>query len=127
MGVRFEGTEGWVKYGLFGKVEASSKAIETAQLGPNDERLPISNPARSFAEMGDYYGDHVRNFIDCIKTREDPLEPVETDHRTASICHLWNIAVMRKGNVLEWDPEKEEFTNDELANNLRSRPAREWS
>jgi len=126
MGVKFVGTEGWVKYGLFGKVEASSPAIETAQLGPNDERLPVSNPERTFAEMGDYYGDHVRNFIDCVKTRQDPLEPVETGHRTASICHLWNISVMRKGSVLAWDPEKEAFTNDELANNLRSRPAREW-
>lgn len=127
MGVKFVGTEGWVKYGLFGKVEASSKAIETAQLGPNDERLPVSNPARSFAEMGDYYGDHVRNFIDCVKTREDPLEPVEVGHRTASVAHLWNIAVMRMGHVMEWDPENEAFTNDDLANNLRSRPAREWT
>ncbi len=126
MGVKFVGTEGWVKYGLFGKVEASSKAIETAQLGPNDERLPISNPARSFAEMGNYYGDHVRNFLDSVKTRENPLEPVEVGHRTASIAHLWNIGIQRMGKVLAWDPEKEEFTNDDEANAMRSRPSRDW-
>lgn len=127
MGVRFEGTEGWVKYGLFGKVEASSKAIEKVELGPNDLRLPVSNPARSFAEMGDYYGDHVRNFLDSVKSREEPLEPVEVGHRTASVAHLWNIGIQRMGKVLEWDPEKEEFTNDDEANAMRSRPRREWT
>lgn len=127
MGVRFEGTEGWVKYGLFGKVEASSKAIESVELGPNDLRLPVSNPERTFAEMGDYYGDHVRNFIDCVKTRQDPLEPVETGHRTASICHLWNIAIQRMGKVLQWDPEKETFTNDDEANAMIARPRRDWA
>lgn len=126
MGVRFEGTEGWLKYGLFGKVEASSKAIESVELRPDDLRLPISNPARTFAEMGDYYGDHVRNFLDSVKSREEPLEPVEVGHRTASICHLWNIAIKRMGKVLEWDPEQEEFTNDAEANAMRSRPARAW-
>ncbi len=126
MGVRFEGTEGWVKYGLYGKVEASSKAIETAQLGPNDIRLPVSNPERSFEDMGDYYGDHVRNFLDSVKSRKEPLEPVEVGHRTASVAHLWNIGIQRMGKVLAWDPEKEEFTNDDEANAMRSRPAREW-
>jgi predicted dehydrogenase len=127
MGVRFEGTEGWVKYGLFGKVEASSKAIETAKLGPNDLRLPVSNPEKSFKNMKGYYEDHVRNFLDSVKSRKDPLEPVEVGHRTASVAHLWNIGIQRMGKVLEWDPKKEEFTNDDEANAMRSRPAREWT
>lgn len=127
MGVHFEGTEGWIHYTLRGGLKASSKSIESVEIKSGDIQLAASNPERTIEKPGDHYGDHVRNFIDCVKTREDPLEPVEIGHRTASVCHLWNIAIQRMGKVLEWDPEKEEFTNDDEANKMRSRPAREWA
>ncbi len=127
MGVIFEGSEGWVEYNLFGNTKASSESILKSEIGPNEIHLPKSNPSRTFEEPGNFYGDHVRNFLDCVKSREEPLEPVEVGHRTASMCHLWNIAIKRMGKKLAWDPEKEVFTNDDEANAMRSRPARDWA
>lgn len=70
-----------------------------------------------------YYNDHVRNFLDCVKSRQEPIEPVEIGHRTASICHLGNIGIrlMRK---LRWDPDEERFVDDEEANRMLARPMR---
>ena len=128
MGVRFEGTEGWIEFVLLGgKFKASSQSLERVIIGSDEIHLPVSNLGRTFDRPGDFYADHVRNFLDCVKTQEDPLEPVEVGHRTASVCHLWNIAIKSMGKKLAWDPEKEEFTNDEKANSMRTRPARDWA
>ena len=125
-GTRFEGTEGWVAFS-YGGLETSSPSLETTVIGPGEIQLPVSNPARTVAEPGDYTADHIRNFLDSVKTRQEPIEPVEVGHRTASVCHLWNIAIQRMDKKLEWDPEKERFTNDEAANSMLSRPARDWA
>ncbi len=125
-GTRFEGTEGWVEF-KYSRMLASSKSLETTVIGPSEIHLPVSNPARTVAEPGNYYADHIRNFLDCVKTRQQPLEPVEVGHRTASVCHLWNIAIKRMNKKLAWDPDKERFTNDELANSMLSRPVRQWA
>jgi hypothetical protein len=70
--------------------------------------------------------DHVRNFLDCVKSRTDPAAPVEIAHRSASLCHLGNIAIKLKAK-LKWDPKTERFTGDKSneANSLIHRPARE--
>lgn len=65
----------------------------------------------------------MRNFIDCVKSRKDPVEPVEAGHRTASLCHLGNIA-MRLKRRLQWNPEKEHFIGDNEANGMLDRPVR---
>ena len=100
------GTEGWVEF-RYRSMRTSSKSLETTVIGPGELQLPISNPARTVAEPGDYYADHIRNFPDCVKTRQEPLEPVEVGHRTASLCHLWNIAIQRVNKKLSWDPDQE--------------------
>jgi len=125
-GTRFEGTEGWVAFSYRG-MQASSPSLETTVIGPDEIHLPVSNPARTVDDPGDYTADHIRNFLDSVKTRQEPIEPVEVGHRTASVCHLWNIAIQRIGKTLAWDPEGERFTNDEAANSLLSRPARDWA
>jgi len=58
---------------------------------------------------------HIRNFLDCVKTRERPNADVETGHRTAVMCHLGNIAA-RLNRSLEWDAEGERIVGDEEAN-----------
>jgi len=125
-GVRFEGTEGWVEFD-YSTMKASRKSLMTTTIGPNEIRLPVSNPIRSVEKPGDWYADHVRNFLDCIKTREEPMEPVEVGHRTASVCHLWNIAIRRPNEKLQWDPEAEKFVDDDAANSMLRRPARQWA
>jgi predicted dehydrogenase len=57
---------------------------------------------------------HHRNFLDCIKSRKAPICDVEIGHRSATICHLGNIAC-RLGRKLTWDPAKETFVGDEAA------------
>ncbi len=111
-GARIEGTEGWVQFSVnnMKEVEASSDAIRNSVIGPDEIHLPAST-------------NHYRNFLDSIKSRKDPIEPVEAGHRTASICHLGNIA-MRLERKLQWDPEQEVFVNDADANQMLRRPYR---
>jgi predicted dehydrogenase len=61
----------------------------------------------------------IRNFLDCIKSRETPYCPLEEGHRSTSFAHLANISLAMKQR-LEWDPVNERFTNSEKANELLS-------
>ena len=61
----------------------------------------------------------IRDFLDCIKNRREPLCPLEEGHRSTSFAHLANISLMMNQR-LEWDPVKERFTNCERANELLS-------
>jgi len=66
---------------------------------------------------------HIKNWIECIRTRKKPNADVEIGHRTTTICHLANIC-RELGRRLRWDPEKEIFVGDDEANALVSRPRR---
>ena len=69
--------------------------------------------------MDDEYptAPHVRNFLDCVKSREQCACPLEEGHRSTSFAHLANIA-LKTGLRLQWDPVREKITNDEKANQL---------
>src|SRR5262249_50798844 len=67
--------------------------------------------------------NHVGNFYDCLLSRRAPISDVASQHRSATVCHLANIA-MRLGRPLRWDPESESFPDDAEANSLLSRPRR---
>jgi len=60
---------------------------------------------------------HMRNFLDCIKSREKPNADVEEGHRSTTISHLGNIALATRSRI-EWDPETERITNNKEANDL---------
>lgn len=66
---------------------------------------------------------HVRNFLDCIKTRQRTVSDVEDGHQTAVACHLANLS-LRLGRALRWDPVKEEIIGDAAASALLERPYR---
>ncbi len=111
-GVRFEGDSGWVFYGVHGgELEASSPSLLKVQFGPNDRRLY------------DDTNHHQQNFINCIRTRQQPIAPAEAGHRTGSLCYLANIALLT-GRKLRWDPSSEHFLNDPAADALRGRAMR---
>lgn len=59
----------------------------------------------------------IRNFLDCVKTRQTPLCPLEEGHRSTSFAHLANIALKTKER-LHWDAVNERFINSEKANEL---------
>ena len=82
------------------------------------------NPLPSDAWRVPASDDHMANFFQCVKSREEPVAPVRIEHRTVSVCHLTNLSI-RLGRPLTWDPEKEAFVGDEEANTWLSRQQRE--
>jgi len=78
-----------------------------------------NQPIENYKGSGGIYGD----FIHCVKTRQRPFRDVERSHRTATVCHLGNIAYELK-RPLKWDPIKEVFPDDEEANRMVDRPKR---
>jgi hypothetical protein len=108
-GVRFEGVDGWI-FVTRGKIEASSPELLSKPLAGSAERLYVSK-------------SHLGNFIECLRTRKQPICDVEIGHRSVSVCHLGVIAI-RLGRKLEWDPQREEFKNDAEANQWVARPMR---
>ncbi len=63
---------------------------------------------------------HLGNWLECCITGDEPIDSVESGHRTASLCHILNIA-RYVGRNLKWDPEKELFAGDDEANSYLSR------
>lgn len=112
--VRFEGTEGWI-YVDRSRLDASPKSILTSPLGATDLRLGPSRP-----------GTHMGIWLDCVRARDAKgvNVPAEIGHRSATVCHLANIA-MELRRKLTWDPAGERFVNDEEANRLAARAPRE--
>ena len=122
-GTRFEGGEGWVQYD-FGGLHTHPKSLATSKIGPNEIHLPKSVAERTKDGGGAIFiADHVRNFLDSVKSRKDPIEPVEVGHRTATICHIGNMC-LQLNRKLQWDPENERFVNDDEADRMMSRPMR---
>lgn len=70
-----------------------------------------------YEQVRDQFVPHVRNFLDCIKSRQQPVSDVEGGHKTAVSCHLANLA-MKLGRTLRWDDTKEEIIGDREANKL---------
>ncbi len=67
--------------------------------------------------------DHLKNWIECIKSRQKPIADVEIGHRSATVCHLGNIARLL-GRKLKWNPVKEVFPDDPEANTYLDRERR---
>jgi predicted dehydrogenase len=106
---RFEGTEGWVDVKR-GGLETEPASLKQQVIGADEIHLYKSN-------------NHKGNFLDCIKSRKDPIASAEVGHRTGTLCHLGNIAMLLK-RPLRWDPAAERFIGDDAANSMRWRPRR---
>ena len=113
-GVGFEGDQGKLFVHVHGgKLEAEPTSLLEEPIGAGE------------IQLGRTPG-HRRNFLDCLRTREAPLATAEIGHRTATICHLNNIA-FRLGRPLTWDPVAEK-TDDDQANDMLTPKMREpWS
>jgi len=82
---------------------------------------PWIEPRKEAGSSPQQFDLHVRNFLDCIKTRKLPISDVEDGHRTAVACHLANIS-LRLGRKVRWDAEKEEIIGDREASAMLVRP-----
>ncbi len=80
----------------------------------------IEDGDRSHSQPGpDGQRLHVKNFLDCVKTRNKPNADIEIGHLSTRLCHLGNIA-FRSGKHLTFDPARESF-GDHDVNALLSR------
>jgi predicted dehydrogenase len=108
--VRFEGETGWVETGDSGKMVLSSPAL----LG-----------GRKVEEIDGYPATfHVRDFLDCVKTRSLPKGNADAACKAHIACHAANISLALDRKVM-FDQQKSEFIGDDQANRLRSEALRE--
>jgi predicted dehydrogenase len=118
-GIMFEGELGRIFVNR-GKLEGTPVNQLT-----EDDRAELDAAAIQLCK-GKRYGNHMRNFFECIADRSQPISDVWSHHRTMTSCHLCNIALML-GRELSWDPQAERFVDDEQADALMSRRSREVS
>ena len=125
-GIRFEGTEGWIFVSRGNEtvtasdpqsrlkdaqaLAASNPGIITSVIGPDEVHLYEST-------------DHHGNWLECVRSRRDPIAPAEVAHRSCTACLLHHVA-MKLNRRLRWDPWAERFVGDDQANAMLSRPQR---
>ncbi len=125
-GIKFEGSKGWVfvsrgneavtESDPVAKLEdaqalsASDPKIITSIIGPDEIHLYESK-------------DHHGNWLDCVRSRQQPIAPIEVGHRACTTCLVHHLAMKLKRRLF-WDPLKERFKNDDGANSMLSRPQR---
>ncbi|MDY0355413.1 MAG: Gfo/Idh/MocA family oxidoreductase [Sedimentisphaerales bacterium] len=109
MGTVWYGEKGWVHVDR-GRQATNPAELWNEKIGPGEMRLYESR-------------DHQQNFLDCVKSRQKTIAPIEVAHRSISVGLLGEIA-MRLERKLHWNPDKEEFVNDPEANRMLSRPMR---
>ncbi len=113
-GVRWIGEKGWVHASRDKGLITFPKQLMNEKLGPEETHLDKSLVNRQ---------GHLRNFLDCIKTRAQTIAPIEVAHRTITVAHLGNIAMLL-GRKIRWNPETEQIAGDPTATRMLSRPYR---
>lgn len=108
--VRFVGERGWLDIARGRMSGSNNDLLRDMQASGKKIQLPLSN-------------NHHDNFFDSVRSRQRPIADVELGHRTTTVCNLGQIAMVL-GRKLKWDPAKEEFVGDEMANRLRGRAMR---
>lgn len=106
--VKFIGSEGWVYVDDDGNLETHPASLRAHR------KFGTGYPAEN----------HVRQFLDCVKSRAQPISHAEVAHRSITVCHAANLC-LRLNRPLRWNPAKEEFVGDDQANRLRARTIRE--
>jgi len=125
-GIRYEGSEGWI---FVTRGDYVPNAVDPEQKKKNRQALDAGNPAVLDSEIGPseirLYRSREQhgNWLECMRSRKQPISPVEIGHRACTVCLISHIAMKTPG-VLHWDPKIERFQNHDLANSMLSRPQR---
>ena len=98
-GVKFWGELGWIEVAR-GYFNASDPEFMPAKTEEADPNMPYETKI-----------PHQLNFIESVRTRKDPVVPVEIGHSSCTVCNLGNIACALKRTV-RWDPVTESFIDD---------------
>lgn len=116
---RFEGTDGWLQTGYKGTTASDPSLLKGLPEKPTGTADP--------------HTAHMANFIDCVKSRNEPRAPVEIGHASAVLCHIANAMIRLfpetgPGTIAKWDAKAERFTNNDRANQMLIREERDpWS
>jgi predicted dehydrogenase len=111
-GTKWIGSEGWVSVDR-GRFDASNADWKRGRTLPEELRKVKLYESR----------DHYRNFLDCIKSRQPTITPVETAHHSAIPGHLGLIAMMT-GKKIRWDVKTETILDNPEASKLLTRSYR---
>ena len=125
-GIQYIGDEGWV---FVSRGSYTASASDPVDVEKSAKALNASDPAILTSAIGkdeihlyqsaEQHGD----WLDCIKSRKQPISPVEIGHRACTVCLISHIA-MKVDRKLYWDPKTERFKDDDFANSMLSRPQR---
>ena len=110
MGTTFYGDLGWIHCDRNGVLTASDPKLLEGEIGDNEIHLYKSD-------------NHYQNFIDCLRSGEPTIAPIDAAHRAVTVGLLGEIA-MTTGMTIKWDPVKEEIIDNPMASRLLSRPYR---
>ena len=107
----------WISVYSFIASDGAGQAsrIISDPLPQNATRLPVST-------------NHMGNFIQCFRSRQQPICNVNVGHRSVTVCHLGTLATrFFAGQTLRWDPQEERFMGDNAmqANSHLSRTRRQ--
>ena len=125
-GIKFVGTEGWI---FVSRGDESVTASDPQARLKDSRALAASDPKIITSVIGPdevhlyESANHHANWLECVRSRRQPIAPVEVAHRSCSACLIHHMA-MKLRRKLVWDPVKERFRNDDEANAMLSRPQR---
>ena len=115
-GCKFQGDEGWVHVNRRG-ISAEPASLLDVKLKSSD------TPLHASPEHANPYTAHTADFFHSVRTRQDPVSPIEEGHAASTLGNVSDIT-LRLGRKLRWDPTRDRFSGDEEANNMLSRAAR---
>jgi predicted dehydrogenase len=125
-GVRFEGEDGWI-FVTRGNYQVTDS--DPVTFDANKKSLDASDDKILKSQVGEdeinlyRSSNHYGNWVECMRTRQQPIAPVEVAHRSCSACLLSHIAMKLPGK-LHWDPIRERFLDNDVANALLKREQR---
>lgn len=123
-GIKFIGTKGWIEVarGYLGCSDASLVPENLAgrrprQMTPEERRKMFEEMQRSAQRGGGSFeisAPHMQDFIDAVRSRKDPVAPVEVGCSTNTLCCIGNIAT-ELGRPVKWNPATLSFGDDKEA------------
>lgn len=135
-GLEFCGTLGSLVINRMGFEIIPDAKIPPANAIPTFQGHPTGGPIKTAGQLeywtqamkepgssDEQFDLHVRNFLDCVKSRGTPIADVEQGHHTATTVHLANIS-MRLGRKVQWNARTEQIVGDREASTYLERPYR---
>lgn len=125
-GIKYIGEDGWI---FVSRGSYTASATDPVDQEKSSKALNASDPALLTSVIGENeiylekIDDQHGNWLDCIKSRKEPISPIEKGHKACTVCLISDIA-MQVDRKLDWDPDAEVFINDDAANQMLHRTQR---